>query len=337
MIAIRGAITVDTNTKKDILEATTSLLEEIMKVNHLVNEDILSIFFTATKDLTKVYPAVAAREMDLTNCSLLCTQEMDVEGSLNMCIRVLLHVEKKLEEVNHIYLKGAKILRPDIANKNHFFSIAIDGPAGAGKSTIAKKVANELHCIYVDTGAMYRAVGYYCFKHNATSDEDIKKRIEEDIDKIDVSIQFVDGIQRVFLGEEDVSEVIRSNDVSPLASKVAVYEAVRTRMVELQREMARKESVVMDGRDIGTVVLRDATVKIYLTASSLVRAKRRYNELLTKGEQHTVETLEREIIERDERDMNREFAPLKKAEDAMVIDSSYMGIDEVVEKILSLL
>lgn len=213
-------------------------------------------------------------------------------------------------------------------------NIAIDGPAGAGKSTIAKLVSAKLGFIYVDTGAMFRAVAYNCTKNGI--DKENTDAISEASYKADISIKYVGNVQRVFLNDEDVTDHLRDEAVGNMASVVAQIPAVRSNLLDLQRKLARENDVVMDGRDIGTCVLPDAELKIYLTASSAVRAKRRYDELTAKGETPDLDVIEKDIIERDERDMNREIAPLKQAEDAVLVDSSYMTIDEVSARIISL-
>ncbi len=213
-------------------------------------------------------------------------------------------------------------------------NIAIDGPAGAGKSTIAKKVASELGYIYVDTGAMYRAMALYFIRLGIKADE--TEKISSQCQFADVSISYVNGTQVVMLGDENVNGLIRTEEVGNMASATSVNGDVRKKLVELQQKLAAKENVVMDGRDIGTVVLPDAKVKVYLTASSAVRAQRRFLELQSKGIEADIVKIEEDIIERDNRDMTREISPLKQAEDAVLIDSSDMTIDEVVESILAL-
>lgn len=210
------------------------------------------------------------------------------------------------------------------------YKIAIDGPAGAGKSTIAKRLAKELGYIYVDTGAMYRAMAYY-FRQNGIDKED-EPAIAAACGEVDVTIQYKDGEQQVILNGENVGGYIRSEAVGSMASATSVYPAVREKLVELQRQLADRENVIMDGRDIGTVVLPDADVKIYLTASSGVRAKRRYDELTAKGIPCEIEQIEQDIIDRDYRDMHRKTSPLKQAEDAVLLDSSELDIDGVVQK-----
>ena len=214
------------------------------------------------------------------------------------------------------------------------FNVAIDGPAGAGKSTIAKAVAAKLGFIYVDTGAMYRAIALYLLNHNIASDDE--KAIEESLDDINVEIAYVDGSQQVLLNGDNVSKEIRREEVGNMASATSVYGCVRSKLLSLQRELARKSDVIMDGRDIGTCVLPDAQVKVYLTASVDCRAQRRYKELVEKGETPVLEDIKKDISDRDYRDMHRDIAPLKQAEDAVRVDSSDMTIQEVVDTIVGL-
>ena len=213
-------------------------------------------------------------------------------------------------------------------------SIAIDGPAGAGKSTIAKLVAKKMGYIYVDTGAMYRAIAHYLVKNNI--DIDNNTELEMACDSISVLIKYENDSQQVYLNGENVTPYLRTEETGNMASKSSAKAPVRAALLDLQRDMAIEYNVVMDGRDIGTNVLPNAEVKIYLTASSKERAKRRYNELIAKGESADLDKIEADIIERDERDMNRDIAPLKQADDAFLVDSSNMSIDEVVEKIMSI-
>ena len=213
------------------------------------------------------------------------------------------------------------------------YNIAIDGPAGAGKSTIAKMVAKELKFVYVDTGAMFRSMALYMLRngvdvHNETAVADACKNI-------DITITYQNGEQQVLLNQENVSSQIRTEEVGNNASVIAVYADVRTKLLQLQRELAQKENVIMDGRDIGTAVLPDAQTKIYLTASSAERARRRVAQLAENGVEANFDEVEADIIKRDEQDMNREIAPLRQAEDAVLIDSSNLSIEEVVKEIIA--
>ena len=213
------------------------------------------------------------------------------------------------------------------------YNVAIDGPAGAGKSTIAKLVAKEKGYIYVDTGAMYRALAIHFLK-KGIAPENTEDVIEACSDA-DVSIRYEDGAQQVYLNGENVTGMLRTEEVGNMASKTSAVPEVREKLLELQRTLAKENDVIMDGRDIGTNILPNADVKIYLTASVETRAKRRYDELKEKGEDCDLDQIAQDIKERDERDMNRETAPLKKADDAILVDSSHMTIPQVVSEICS--
>ena len=214
------------------------------------------------------------------------------------------------------------------------FNIAIDGPAGAGKSTIAKAAARELGFMYLDTGAIYRTLAVGLLQ--AGTDVDDPVMLEKDLAAMQVDVIYTDGVQHMFLNGTDVTDRLRTEEVSSMASISSAKQQVRDKLFSLQRENAAKYDLIMDGRDIGTLILPDAPLKIYLTADARVRAKRRFDELREKGVECDIDTIEKEIRERDERDMNREIAPLKQAEDAVLIDSSYMTIDEVAGQIVSL-
>lgn len=210
------------------------------------------------------------------------------------------------------------------------FNIAIDGPAGAGKSTIAKALAKKMNLIYVDTGAMYRAMALYLLREKIDPEdaEAVSKKCEE----ADITIRYEAGVQVVYLNDENVNGYLRTEEVGNMASKTSTQPAVRKKLVQLQQKLASGTDCVMDGRDIGTVVLPGADVKIYMTASSLVRAKRRYDELQAKGETCDLEKIKADIEERDYRDMHREHSPLKQADDAILLDTSDMTIEQVVEE-----
>jgi len=214
------------------------------------------------------------------------------------------------------------------------YNIAIDGPAGAGKSTIAKKLAEKLGFVYIDTGAMYRAMAFYYM--NKGIDIDDKEAVIAEFDNINIELKYIDGVQHIYLNKEDVSSLIRTAEVGENASKVSAIAEVRKKLVALQQEIARSINVVMDGRDIASVVLPDADLKIYLTASVEVRAQRRYKERIEKGEDANLAAIEEEIRQRDYRDMHRDASPLVCVPEAVVVDTSYMSIDEVLEHIISL-
>lgn len=220
-----------------------------------------------------------------------------------------------------------------VRNSDMGYNVAIDGPAGAGKSTIAKLVAKEKGYIYVDTGAMYRGLAIHFLNKGVNPDD--REAVAEACRDAEVSIGYEDGVQQIYLNGENVTSMLRTEEVGNMASRTSAIPQVREKLLELQRSLAREKDVIMDGRDIGTNILPDADVKIYLTASVETRAMRRYTELKEKGESCNLEEIARDISERDERDMTREIAPLKKAEDAILVDSSDMTIPEVVAEICS--
>ncbi len=211
-------------------------------------------------------------------------------------------------------------------------NIAIDGPAGAGKSTIAKMVSAELGYIYVDTGALYRTIALYIMENNI-SDNDIPEKIN----KADVSLKFIDGTQKVFLGDRDVSGLIRTPQISMEASRTSAIPAVREYLFDTQQKIAKENNVIMDGRDIGTVVLPDAQVKIFLTATPEERANRRYRELSEKPDCPSYEDILKDIIERDHNDMNRPVAPLKQADDAVLVDTTNLTLEQSAEEIIKII
>lgn len=214
------------------------------------------------------------------------------------------------------------------------YNIAIDGPAGAGKSTIARRVAKELSFIYVDTGAMYRAMALYLLRRKVNRDD--TEQIGNICQDAEISIEYQNGEQIVLLNGENVNSYLRTEEVGNMASVSSAVPRVREKLLSLQRKLAKDMSVVMDGRDIGTTILPDADVKIYLTASSLTRARRRYLELQEKGTVCNLDDIQKDIEERDQRDMNREISPLRQAKDAVLVDSSDLTIQQVVDRILQI-
>lgn len=329
MKAIRGATTVSEDNAASIKQAVKELLNNIVRVNGLGAEQIICIMFSSTADLKSYYPAKAAREAGFTTCALYSSLEPEIDGSLKKCIRVMLLAETD-SRPEHVYLNGAKNLRSDITS---VLNVAVDGPAGSGKSTVCKLVAKRLGILYLDTGAMYRAIAYKCVKDKRDyGDKDVVKHI---INKLDLKVEYKDGKQITLLDGEDVSELIRTPQVSMLASYISAYSFVRTKMVSLQREIAKSNSCILDGRDIGTNVLPDCKFKFYLNASPEVRAKRRFEEDKSKGIACEFAQVLKEINERDFQDKNRAVAPLKRAKDALEIDTSDMTIDEVVNEIIS--
>lgn len=212
--------------------------------------------------------------------------------------------------------------------------IALDGPAGAGKSTIAKKVAEQLKFVYIDTGAMYRTLALACIKNNIDiSDED---KVSETAENADLDIRYIDGVQHMMLDDEDVSTQIRTEQVSKAASDTSKYKRVRDRLVKLQQELAEKYNVVMDGRDIGTVVLPNADLKIFMTASVEVRALRRFNEYTEKGIECDLPSIKKDIEQRDYNDSHRANSPLQMVEDAVELDTTDMGIEQVTAEVIRL-
>lgn len=214
------------------------------------------------------------------------------------------------------------------------YNVAIDGPAGAGKSTIAKRIAKEMGFVYVDTGAMYRALAIHFLKEGLKPED--TERIKVACENTEVTIQYENGVQQVYLNGENVTGMLRQEVVGNMASVSSAIPEVRAKLLSLQRDLAASQDVVMDGRDIGTNILPNADVKVYLTASVEERARRRYKELQEKGIDCNLEEIAHDIEERDTRDMNREIAPLRQAADATFVDSSDMNIDEVVKTIINL-
>ncbi len=335
MLTIRGATSVENNSEKDILKETEKLLETIIRENNLKKEKVVSILFSATKDLNKAYPARAARKLGFTDIGLMCFQEMEVENSLESCIRLILFYNDEIKNIKHIYLNKAKSLRPDLVRKRRNslsknYIVAVDGPAASGKSTIAKKVAENLNIKYIDSGAMFRALTYYMLEKEIDLDKD--KDISQALNKVKLSY---DREGNILLNEKNIESQIRKNIVSQNVSKVASNADVRKYLLDFQREMGEKESIIMDGRDIGTAVFPNADFKFFLIASAEERAKRRHRDFLESGENVSFEEVLKDIKKRDEIDSTRKLNPLKKADDAIEIDSTFLSIDQVVSKIIS--
>lgn len=327
MLIIRGATTIQQDTPKEIIQAVKSLLDEVFSANALKREEIRGFVFSLTSDIHSYHPAKAARECGYDYAPLFACIEPEIDGGLALCIRLMLLTERSDEnsKAKHIYQNGAKILRKDISE---IINIALDGPAGSGKSTVAKIIAKDYNILHLDTGAMYRACGLKALRLGVDT-KDVKA-VEEMLPSLNIKIEYKDGLQHTLLDEEDVSTAIRENAVSMAASNISAHRAVREKMVEMQREIAKNMSCVLDGRDIGSAVLPDAKFKFFVTADSKVRATRRYNELLTRGETVDFDALHEEIKARDKQDSEREFSPLVCAKDAIVVDTSSMGIQDVV-------
>ncbi len=329
MTVIRGATTIEKDDKTSIVESVKTLLDEIFQVNVLKKGEIKVFVFSLTSDVHAYHPAKAARECGYDFAPLFAATEPDIQGGLKLCIRVMIFAElQENREIKHIYQKGAKILRKDISE---IFNIALDGPAGSGKSTIAKMLAKDYNILYLDTGAMYRACGLKALRLGISPKD--KEAVEKMLPSLDLSVEYRDGKQHTILDGEDVSLAIRENSVSMAASNISAHHCVRVKMVEMQREIAKSMSCVLDGRDIGSAVLPDAKFKFFITADSKVRAERRYKELQQRGEDVNFEKLHQEIVLRDKQDSEREFSPLVCAEDAVVIDTSNMSVDEVIATI----
>jgi cytidylate kinase len=331
MTVIRGATTIDKDAKEDILSAVKELIDEIFVRNSLKKERVKAIVFSLTTDIHSYHPAKAARECGYDFCALFACVEPDIRGALGHCLRAMILSDEEKADVRHVYLRGAKKLREDISL---VYNIALDGPAGSGKSTIAKILAEDYHILYLDTGAMYRACALRSLKEGISPKD--AKAVQAMTNTLDLKVEYREGTQHTILDGEDVSEAIRRNEVSLIASDIAAQPVVREKMVEMQRKIAKDMSCVLDGRDIGSTVLPDAKFKFFITAKSEVRALRRFKELAARGQTVDFETLKAEIEKRDKQDEEREFSPLKCADDAVVIDTSDMTIEEVVAKIKSI-
>ena len=329
MTVIRGATTIAQDNKTEISVAVKELLDEVFLVNALQKEEVNCFIFSLTTDIHSYHPAKAARESGYDFAPLFAAIEPEIDGGLKLCIRLMLLTELvDGRKAKHVYQRGAKGLRKDISEN---LNIALDGPAGSGKSTIAKVLAKDYNILYLDTGAMYRACGLKALRLGVDTKD--CKAVETMLPTLDVKVEYRDGKQHTILDGEDVSVAIRENAVSMAASNVSAHPAVRIKMVEMQREIAKKMSCVLDGRDIGSAVLPDAKFKFFVTADSEVRAIRRFKELQARGEYVDFDKLHEEIKARDKQDSEREFSPLKCAEDAIVVDTSKMDIDEVVATI----
>lgn len=326
MIAIRGAVDAQ-NKASSIINQSKILLEEIIRVNKLDKKEIKCILFTATQDIDKAYPALAARYIGLNDTALICLNEMLVEGQMQGVIRTTVFYNDDINKTD-IYLGKTKSLRKDKYMDNNI-KIAIDGPTSAGKSTIAKLLAQKLKINYVDTGSMYRALTLTVLNNN------IDPKSEKDVTSIADKTKIDYFENHIFLDGLCVDDKIRNELIDKNVSYVCQYRDVRKRLVSLQKEIASKSSVIMDGRDIGTVVLKDANYKFFLTASADVRAKRRYKEYIEKGLEVNFEDIKNDLIRRDDYDSHREVDPLVKASDAIEVNTDDKNIEETVELMLS--
>ena len=329
MTIIRGATTITADTKEAISLSVKELLDGIFTENSLQKQEVKGFLFSLTSDIHSYHPAKAARECGYDFAPLFACVEPDITGGLALCIRVMIFTDLINERiVKHIYQKGAKILRKDLSE---VYNIALDGPAGSGKSTVAKALAKDYNILYLDTGAMYRACGLKALRLGIDPKDGVL--VEKMLEDLDVKVEYKDGTQHTILDGEDVSSAIRENAVSMSASTISAHPCVRMKMVELQREIAKSMSCVLDGRDIGSYVLPDAKYKFFVTADSKIRAQRRYKELIERGQTVDFESLHKEIVARDKQDSEREFAPLKQAQDAILIDTSNLDIEGVLKAI----
>lgn len=327
MIAIRGATTVNNDSVEEIRCSVKELLTKIARENSLTDENIIFMIFSSTNDIHSYYPAKAAREAGFFSCPLFSCLEPDIDGALPRCIRVMILADTG-REPKHIYLNGAINLRKDITRK---LNIAIDGPAGSGKSTVSKIISKRFDILYLDTGAMYRACAYGC--REAGIDCYNESAVEAFTGALNIDVKYENGAQKTFLNGVDVSSLIRTPEISMLASVVSACGCIRTKMVELQRKIAKENSCVLDGRDIGTNVLPNAEFKFYITASPEVRAQRRLAENEVKGYIQTFSEVLEEIKKRDRQDSGRKIAPLLKAEDAIEIVTDKLSEQEVADKV----
>ena len=329
MTVIRGATTIEQDTPENIQVAVQELLEELFACNQLQKEEICAFVFSLTTDIHSYHPAKAARECGYDFAPLFAAIEPEIDGGLNRCIRLMLLTElNDKRAIKHVYQKEAKTLRKDISA---ILNIALDGPAGSGKSTVAKVLAKDYNILYLDTGAMYRACALKALRLGIDpKDEEAVKKM---LPVLDLKVEYKDGKQITLIDGEDVSLAIRENVVSMASSNVSAHRAVREKMVDMQRKIAQSMSCVIDGRDIGSFVLPNAKFKFFVTADSKVRAERRFKELSSRGEIVDFEQLHAEIIKRDKQDSEREFAPLVCAPDAVVIDTSELDINGVVAAI----
>lgn len=333
MTIIRGATTVEQDNKEDISSSVKVLLDEIFAVNNLKKEEVSGFLFSLTTDIHSYHPAKAARESGYDFAPLFAAVEPEIEGGLKRCIRLMLFTEiSDKRKVKHIYQNRAKALRKDITE---IFNIALDGPAGSGKSTLAKALAKDYNILYLDTGAMYRACALKALKLGI--DPKNETAVKEFLPNLDLKVEYKDGAQHTILDGEDVSSAIRENAVSMAASDVSAHPCVRIKMVEMQRKIANNMSCVLDGRDIGSIVLPDAKYKFFITADSKVRAMRRFKELSARGENVDFEKLHAEIVVRDKQDTEREFSPLICAKDAVLIDTSELDVEGVLKAIKSVI
>lgn len=327
IISIRGAVTAK-NTKCDIANAAKKLIERIYFKNGIKDSDVVNISVSVTKDLTAFSAAAAIREAG-HNVPLMSATEPDVDGCISGCIRVMVTAYSE-NTPKSVYLGSARALRPDLTA---CYAIALDGPSGAGKSTVAKLVSAKLGITYLDTGALYRALGLKCLDSHVDVKDGIA--VENCLKNVEVTIKYEGGVQSVILDGADVSGKIRTPEVSMAASAVSAIPYVRNKLLGIQRDIAEENSIILDGRDIGTVVLPNAEFKFFLTASAEIRAKRRYDELIAKGQNVSYDDVYNDVVTRDRNDSTRAVAPLKCAYDAEQIVSDNLTAEQVADVVIA--
>ena len=321
LVSIRGAITAH-NSMDGIRQAAVRLLDRLYFKNGITDDNVVNITFTVTEDLTAFSPARPVREAG-HNVPLMSCAEPSIDDSVKGCIRVMVTANSD-NDAKPVYLNGARALRTDLTS---VYAIALDGPSGAGKSTVAKSVASKLKITYLDTGALYRALGLKCLTDGVNTADG--KAVEKCLTDANVTIKYKDGVQCVILDGSDVSGKIRTPEVSMAASAVSAVPYVRQKLLGIQRDIASSSSVILDGRDIGTVVLPCAEFKFFLTASAEIRAKRRYDELTAKGQKVSYDDVYKDVVTRDKNDSTRAVAPLKRAYDAIEINSDNLTAEQV--------
>lgn len=326
LVSIRGAITAK-NSKSSIAESARKLVDRVYFKNGITDDDVVNITVTVTQSLQAASAAQAIREGG-HNVPIMSAAEPAVYGMPEKVIRIMVTAYSD-NAPHHVYLNGARVLRPDLTG---VYSVALDGPSGAGKSTVAKLVAKRLGITYLDTGALYRALGLKCIRSGVSTADGAA--VEQCLKDVGVDIKYVNGAQCVLLDGEDVSGMIRTPEVSMAASAVSAVPFVRQKLLGLQRGIAAESSVILDGRDIGTVVLPNAEFKYFLTASAEIRAKRRYDELTAKGQTVVYEDVYNDVVTRDRNDSTRAVAPLKPAFDAVEINSDELTAEQVADSIV---
>ncbi|MDR3021557.1 MAG: (d)CMP kinase [Clostridiales bacterium] len=326
LLSIRGATVCD-NTAKSIQSSTEQLYKAIIEANNLndKNVNVTAVFVSMTKDLTASFAAAGLR--GLCDCAIFSSSEPEIEKSLPFCIRLLVQVNvAKGTKAQHIYQGGAKTLRPDISK----FVIALDGPSGSGKSSLARLVSQNLGIMHLDSGALFRSVAVKLIECGFYKDKLLvdDERLTSVLQATNIVTKCKDGLQRIFLDDKDISSIIRQHEVSKATSDIAINTAIREYVKTVQYKMACTQSLIVDGRDIGTVVFPNTEFKFFVVASIQERAIRRQRELKRKGHDIDLNSLISDIQKRDFNDSNREVAPLKQARDAILIDTTSKKLEQ---------